>query len=169
MKPESLQIKIKVSDTYKKFFGNKFVLPEYKTLGSSGLDLYFIEDLGTSFFAGKADVPNMTGLSSGEIKICGTGIYISIPKGYEAQIRSRSGLAAKDGIFVLNSPGSIDSDFRGELKVILANFSKQPWLLRVGDRIAQLVFAKVERIHWDLTEELDNTDRGIKGCGSTGV
>ena len=65
--------------------------------------------------------------------------------------------------------GTIDSDFRGELKVILANFSKQPWLLRVGDRIAQLVFAKVERIHWDLTEELDNTDRGIKGCGSTGV
>lgn len=189
MKSKELQIKIKVSDTYKKFFrdlaisrstGHYFVedfkspeLPEYKTSGSSGLDLYWIGDKSEldyyehdifhgSRFAG-------SGLMPGQFKLFGTGIYISIPEGYEAQIRSRSGLAAKNGVFVLNSPGTVDCDFRNELKVILANFSDEVVELNPGDRIAQLVFAKAEHIQWDLVEELDETERGTKGFGSTGV
>ena len=97
-----------------------------------------------------------------------TGLFISLPEGYEAQVRPRSGLAAKKGITVLNSPGTIDADYRGEIKVILVNLSQEPFLVEDGERIAQMVVARHEQIQWEQVEVLDETDRGDGGFGSTG-
>ena len=103
-----------------------------------------------------------------ERKIIGTGLKIALPEGYEAQVRPRSGLAAKHGISVLNAPGTIDADYRGEIGVILVNLSNDPFTVEPGERIAQLVLAKHEQIDWKLTAQLTETDRGSGGFGSTG-
>lgn len=97
-----------------------------------------------------------------------TGLFLEIPKGYEAQVRPRSGLALKKGITVLNSPGTIDADYRGEVGVILVNLSQSPFVVEDGDRIAQMVFAEVTQAEWEVTEELSQTERGAGGFGSTG-
>jgi dUTP pyrophosphatase len=97
-----------------------------------------------------------------------TGLYIALPDGTEAQVRPRSGLAAKHGISVLNSPGTIDADYRGEVKVILVNLSNEPFVINPGERIAQMVVARYEKIEWDEVEVLDETERGTGGFGSTG-
>ena len=132
-----------------------FELPSYATTLSSGLDL-------------KAVLTSEVILKPLERKVVGTGIKIALPDGYEGQVRPRSGLAAKKGITVLNSPGTIDSDFRGEIGVILINLSSENYTLNSGERIAQLVISKYEKISWDLQEDLDITSRGVKGFGSTG-
>ena len=98
-----------------------------------------------------------------------TGLYIELPAGYEAQIRPRSGLAAKHGVTVCNSPGTVDADYRGEIKVILVNLSKEPFTINPGERIAQMVIAKYEKIDWQEVEQLGETERGAGGFGSTGV
>lgn len=97
-----------------------------------------------------------------------TGLFIELPKGYEAQIRSRSGLSLKHGIVVLNAPGTIDADYRGEIGIILANFSTEDFEIKNGERIAQMVIAQHETISWEITEQLTDTQRGIGGFGSTG-
>ena len=132
-----------------------FDLPEYKTSLSAGVDL-------------RAVLASEIKLSPLERKVVGTGIKIALPKGFEAQVRPRSGLSAKHGITVLNSPGTIDADYRGEIGVILVNLSSKSYYINPGERIAQLVFTKVEQVKWDLKEELDVTSRGEGGYGSTG-
>ena len=130
-------------------------LPSYETSASAGLDIRaFIEEKLT--------------LSPGERKLIKTGLFLEIPEGYEAQVRPRSGLALKNGITVLNSPGTIDADYRGEIGVILINHSSEIFEINSGDRIAQLVFAKVEQAVWFETESLNETERGHGGFGSTG-
>ena len=130
-------------------------LPSYETSASAGLDIRaFIEEKLT--------------LSPGERKLIKTGLFLEIPEGYEAQVRPRSGLAFKNGITVLNSPGTIDADYRGEIGVILINHSSEIFEINSGDRIAQLVFAKVEQAVWFETESLNETERGEGGFGSTG-
>jgi dUTP pyrophosphatase len=130
-------------------------LPSYETSASAGLDIRaFIEEKLT--------------LSPGERKLIKTGLFLEIPEGYEAQVRPRSGLALKNGITVLNSPGTIDADYRGEIGVILINHSSEIFEINSGDRIAQLVFAKVEQAVWYETESLNETERGEGGFGSTG-
>ena len=104
-----------------------------------------------------------------ERKLVGTGLFMALPPGYEAQVRPRSGLALKHGITVLNSPGTIDADYRGELKVLLVNLSNEPFVVNEGERIAQLVIAKHEKAEFKLVEELDDTERGAGGYGHTGV
>jgi len=130
-------------------------LPEYQTVASAGMDL-------------KANIEESVSLASLERKIIPTGLYVELPEGYEAQIRPRSGLAAKQGITVLNSPGTIDADYRGEIGVILVNLSSDKVLINPGDRIAQMVIAKHERAEWILVESLGETERGSGGFGSTG-
>jgi dUTP pyrophosphatase len=132
-----------------------FDLPEYKTSLSAGVDL-------------RAVLASEIKLSPLERKVVGTGIKIALPKGFEAQVRPRSGLSAKHGITVLNSPGTIDADYRGEIGVILVNLSSESYTINPGERIAQLVFTKVEQVKWDSKEELDVTSRGEGGYGSTG-
>jgi dUTP pyrophosphatase len=130
-------------------------LPSYETSASAGLDIRaFMEEKLT--------------LSPGERKLIKTGLFLEIPEGYEAQVRPRSGLALKNGITVLNSPGTIDADYRGEIGVILINHSSENFEINSGDRIAQLVFAKVEQAVWFETESLNETERGEGGFGSTG-
>ncbi len=131
-------------------------LPQYQTEGSAGMDLYAV-----------IDEPMI--LQPGAIRLVPTGIAIALPRGFEAQIRSRSGLAAKHGVFSLNAPGTIDSDYRGEIKVILSNAGTEPFTIQRGDRIAQMVVARYEHIRWRLVEALDATERGAGGFGSTGV
>jgi len=131
-------------------------LPHYATDGSAGMDVY-------------ATVDKPMEISPGAIAMVPTNLSIALPKGYECQVRSRSGLAAKNGIFALNAPGTIDSDYRGEIKVILANFGKEPFVIHTGDRIAQLVIAQYESITWKEVDSLDETARGDGGFGSTGV
>ncbi|AER66457.1 deoxyuridine 5'-triphosphate nucleotidohydrolase Dut [Thermovirga lienii DSM 17291] len=128
-------------------------LPKYATEGSSGMDVVAAEECV---------------LQPGEWKAVGTGLFMEIPSGYECQVRPRSGLALRDGVTVLNAPGTVDSDYRGEVKVILINHGKQPFKISRGDRIAQLVFAKVEKAELHLKEELTATVRGSGGFGSTG-
>lgn len=128
-------------------------LPKYEHEHSAGMDLRSRETLV---------------LLPGERKIVPTGIKIALPPEYEAQIRPRSGLAIKRGITVLNTPGTIDADYRGEVGVILINHSKEPFEIRKGDRIAQIVFNKIERAEWEEVSELDETRRGEGGFGSTG-
>ena len=135
---------------------SKHELPSYATSLSAGLDL-----------RANIDVPIL--LKPLERKLIPTGISIALPKGFEAQVRSRSGLAYKKGVSVLNSPGTIDADYRGDIGVILINLSNQDFLVEDGERIAQLVIAKHEQISWEEVTQLESTDRGEGGFGSTGV
>ena len=132
-----------------------FELPSYATIDSAGVDL-------------KACLDKPMELKPLERKIIGTGIKLALPEGFEAQVRPRSGLAAKHGISILNSPGTIDSDYRGEIGIILVNLSNQTFTVNRGDRIAQLVLAKYEKINWKIIKELPKTNRGFGGFGSTG-
>ncbi|OEJ13716.1 deoxyuridine 5'-triphosphate nucleotidohydrolase [Brachyspira hampsonii] len=133
---------------------SKNPLPKYQTSGSSGLDLH-------------ANIENPITLNKNDIVLIPTGLFIEIPEGYEAQVRSRSSLALKNGIFCLNSPATIDSDYRGELKIILASLTDIPFTINNGDRIAQMVFAKVEKISFEEVDSLSDTERGEGGFGST--
>lgn len=130
-------------------------LPAYASAGSSGLDLL-------------AAVPSVVTLEPGERRLVPTGFALELPPGFEAQVRPRSGLALKHGVTVLNSPGTIDSDYRGEVGVILVNHGDAPFEIRRGERIAQLVLARVERLEWEEASELEATERGEGGFGSTG-
>ncbi len=131
-------------------------LPHYETLASAGMDL-------------RANLDNPIVLKPLERAIIPTGIYMELPIGYEAQVRPRSGLAAKKGITVLNAPGTIDADYRGEVGVILANMSSDEFVVENGERIAQMVIAKHERAEWVEVASLSDTDRGAGGFGSTGT
>jgi dUTP pyrophosphatase len=130
-------------------------LPAYATAGSSGLDLM-------------ANLEAPVILNSLERAMIPTGIFIELPDGFEAQVRPRSGLAAKQGLTCLNSPGTVDADYRGELKVILVNLSNETQTIRHGERIAQMVIQQVERIHWEPVNELSETTRNQGGFGHTG-
>jgi dUTP pyrophosphatase len=132
-----------------------FPLPEYKTAGAAGLDLQAVLD------------ETLT-LKPLERTLVKTGLFIALPLGYEAQVRPRSGLAYKQGLSVLNSPGTIDADYRGEIGVILVNLSNEDQSVAHGERIAQLVITRHERVEWDAVEVLDETQRGAGGFGSTG-
>ena len=132
-----------------------YPLPAYATALSAGLDL-------------KANLEQPLVLGSLERAIVPTGLYIALPAGYEAQVRPRSGLSAKHGITVLNSPGTIDADYRGEVCVILVNLSREPFEIVPGERIAQLVVASFEQVQWEAVGVLDDTARGAGGFGSTG-
>jgi len=130
-------------------------LPQYETLMSAGMDV-----------RANLDIP-LT-IKPLERTLVPTGLFISLPEGYEMQIRPRSGLAAKNGITVLNAPGTIDADYRGEIKVILVNLSENDFVINDGERIAQMVVARHERAQWNVVEELDETQRGAGGFGHTG-
>lgn len=131
-------------------------LPAYATPQSAGMDL-------------RANIEDPITLRPLERRIVPTGLYIALPKGYEAQVRPRSGLALKHGITVLNSPGTIDSDYRGEIGVLLINLSDTPFVINAGERIAQMVVARHEQAELIEVEELDDTERGAGGYGHTGV
>lgn len=133
-------------------------IPFYKTSGSSGMDLRAFN------FDGEDVVVN-----PGEIKIIPTGIMIELPEGYEAQVRSRSGLSSKFGIMVINSPGTIDSDYRGQIYIPVLNAGPNSFTIRHGDRIAQLIVTTYTKVDWELVDELDDTDRGENGLGHSGV
>ncbi len=135
---------------------SKHATPAYETNQSAGMDL-------------RANLDNPVVLKPLERAIIKTGLYMALPSGYEAQVRPRSGLAAKKGITVLNSPGTIDADYRGEIGVILVNLSNEDFVVNDGERVAQLVIAKYEQIDWVEVEELNETERGAGGFGSTGV
>ena len=131
-------------------------LPEYATSMSAGFDL-------------RANLEESLTLKAGDRMLIGTGLFIALEPGYEAQVRPRSGLALKKGITVLNAPGTIDADYRGEVGVILYNTSKEDFIIEPGERIAQMVIAKYEQITWEQVEVLDKTERGSGGYGHTGV
>ena len=131
-------------------------LPAYETIHSAGMDL-------------RANLVKSITLKTLERALIPTGLFLELPEGYEAQIRPRSGLAAKKGITILNSPGTIDADYRGEIKVILVNLSNEDFIVENGERIAQMVIAKYERIEWVEAETLLDTSRGSGGFGSTGT
>ena len=133
----------------------KHPLPEYATALAAGLDL-------------KADLSSPIQLKPLQRQLIPTGLFIQLPEGYEAQIRPRSGLAFKNGITVLNSPGTIDADYRGEVKVLLVNLSNEEFTINDGERIAQMVIAKHEQVQWAAVTVLDHSDRGSGGFGSTG-
>ena len=130
-------------------------LPAYETLSSAGMDV-------------RAALNEAVTLQPLERKLIATGLFLEIPHGYEVQVRPRSGLAYKNGVTVLNAPGTIDADYRGEVGVLLINLSNEPFTIASGDRIAQLVVAKVEQIDWKPTSRLSETERGEGGFGSTG-
>ncbi|MBP5675422.1 MAG: dUTP diphosphatase [Bacteroidales bacterium] len=132
-----------------------FPTPAYATEQSAGVDL-------------KANIQEPIELGSLERILIPTGLYIALPKGYEAQVRPRSGLALRHGISVLNTPGTIDADYRGEIGVILVNLSKEPFVINPGERIAQMVIARHETVEWEEVDSLDQTARGAGGFGSTG-
>ncbi|MDX2195310.1 MAG: dUTP diphosphatase [Cytophagales bacterium] len=134
---------------------SKFELPKYQTPHSAGLDL-------------QANTDAEITVKSLQRVLIPTGLFMEIPIGYEAQIRPRSGLAFKHGVTVLNSPGTIDADYRGEIKVLLVNLSDEPFVIMPGERIAQLIVAKHETIEWEQTSVLTDTYRGVGGYGSTG-
>ncbi|MCH9754107.1 MAG: dUTP diphosphatase [Alphaproteobacteria bacterium] len=136
--------------------GKDLPTPKYATAGSAGMDLY-------------ADTQGSITLAKGKKMLISTGISIGLPEKYEAQIRPRSGLAAKNGITVLNTPGTIDSDYTGEIKVILINLSDEDFIIERGMRIAQMIIAPVTTANFIETESLEETDRGTSGFGSTGV
>jgi dUTP pyrophosphatase len=133
-----------------------FDLPRYQTTGSAGLDL-------------RAHLSEAVTLGPLERAMLPTGIFIELPLGYEAQVRPRSGLAAKRGLTMLNSPGTIDSDYRGEIHCIVVNLSNQPQTIEPGERVAQMVIARYEQVDWEQVEVLGTTERGAGGFGSTGV
>jgi len=135
---------------------SKHALPNYETIASAGMDL-------------RANILEAITLKPLERAIVKTGLFIALPVGTEAQVRPRSGLAAKNGITVLNSPGTVDADYRGEIGVILVNLSNDDFVINDGERIAQLVIAKHERAEWDIVDVLSETERGAGGFGSTGV
>ena len=135
---------------------SKHQLPTYATPLSAGMDL-------------KANLEEPMVIAPLERVLIPTGLFIALPKGYEAQVRPRSGLAIKKGITVLNSPGTIDADYRGEVCVILVNLSNEPFTILDGERIAQMVIARHEQVEWDCVEVLDATERGAGGFGHTGV
>lgn len=135
---------------------SKHQIPAYETEGSAGMDL-------------RANIEESITLKTLERVIVKTGLFIALPVGFEAQVRPRSGLAAKKGITVLNAPGTVDADYRGEIGVILVNLSNENFVINDGERIAQLVIAKHERINWQEVTVLDETERGAGGFGSTGV
>ncbi|MGY8916279.1 MAG: dUTP diphosphatase [Flavobacteriales bacterium] len=143
-------MKIKIINT------SNHPLPHYETLASAGMDL-------------RASITESITLQPLERTIVPTGLFIELPIGCEAQVRPRSGLAAKKGVTVLNAPGTVDADYRGEIGVILVNLSNVPFTIENGERIAQLVIAKHERAEWTEVEELSQTERGEGGFGSTGV
>jgi len=130
-------------------------LPSYSTILSAGMDL-------------RANLNEPVNLVSGARILVPTGLYISLPRGYEAQIRPRSGLAIKSGVTVLNTPGTIDADYRGEIGIILINHSQEDFVINDGERIAQMIVAKHETVEWDLCDTLDETARGAGGFGHTG-
>ncbi len=134
---------------------SRFDLPRYATPLSAGMDV-------------RADIDEAVVLRPLERAMIPTGLYIELPAGYEMQIRPRSGLAAKHGITVLNSPGTIDADYRGEIRVILVNLSNEEFRIEGGERIAQMVVARHEQVEWELSEELGESERGAGGFGSTG-
>lgn len=134
---------------------SRFALPEYQTPLSAGLDI-------------RADLDAPVTLGPLERAMIPTGLFVELPEGCEMQIRPRSGLAAKHGITVLNSPGTIDADYRGEIKIILVNLSDEPFTVEAGERIAQMIVARYEQIEWQPVEELGATERGAGGFGSTG-
>ena len=131
-------------------------LPKYQTKQSAGLDLcaFLDEELI---------------LKPMDRKLIGTGLYIALPEGFEAMIRPRSGMAFKHGITVINSPGTIDADYRGEIKIALVNLSQENFTIKNGDRVAQMVVSKYEQVSFNLTDSLDDTERGVGGYGHTGV
>ena len=131
-------------------------LPQYATPQSAGMDL-------------RADITEAITLKPLERKLFPTGLFIALPENYEAQVRPRSGLALKHGITVLNTPGTIDADYRGEIGVVLVNLSNEPFTIEPGERIAQMVIAKHEQADFVIVEELDETERGAGGYGHTGV
>lgn len=131
-------------------------MPHYETLASAGMDL-------------RADLESPITLKPLERAIVPTGLFMELPVGYEAQVRPRSGLAAKKGVTVLNAPGTIDADYRGNVGVILVNLSNEDFTIENGERIAQMVIAKHERAQWEEVETLSDTDRGEGGFGSTGT
>ena len=132
-----------------------FELPSYATEHSAGMDI-------------RANIEESLAIAPLKRAIIPTGIFIELPNGYEAQITPRSGLAAKHGIGIVNSPGTIDSDYRGEIKIILVNLSDEPFILNPGERVAQMVISQFERIEWKTVDELEKSDRGNGGFGSTG-
>ncbi|MEO6303383.1 MAG: dUTP diphosphatase [Bacteroidia bacterium] len=134
---------------------SKHALPEYATVQAAGLDL-------------KANISEPIVLKPLQRQLISTGLFIELPTSYEAQIRPRSGLAFKNGITVLNSPGTIDADYRGEIKVLLVNLSNEDFIINDGERIAQMVIAKHEQINWDQVSILEESNRGAGGFGSTG-
>ena len=146
-----IDVKVKQLD-----HGSNLPLPEYATSDSAGLDLL-------------AAISESITIKSGARAIIPTGLAFALPSGYEAQIRPRSGLAAKNGITVLNTPGTIDADYRGEVKVILINLSDEDFVIERGMRIAQAIFAPVTQANWQLVANLDETERGEGGFGSTGI
>ena len=133
-----------------------FDAPAYATEFSAGMDL-------------RANLTEAVTLGSLERAMVPTGLFIELPAGYEAQIRPRSGLAAKHGISIVNAPGTIDADYRGEIKVVLVNLSREPFTIEPGERIAQMVVARHETVEWECVEELEESARGRGGFGSTGV
>ena len=135
---------------------SKHATPNYETNGAAGMDL-------------RAHIEKEITLKPLERAIVKTGLFIALPPGFEAQVRPRSGLAAKKGITVLNSPGTVDADYRGEIGVILVNLSNDDFIINDGERIAQLIIAKHERVTWEEVSVLDETTRGTGGFGSTGV
>ena len=135
---------------------SKHDLPNYSTIASAGMDM-------------RANIDNPFTLKPLERTIVKTGLFLELPVGYEAQVRPRSGLAFKKGITVLNSPGTIDADYRGEVGVILVNLSSEEFVIEDGERIAQMVIAKHEQASWIEVETLEETERGVGGFGSTGV
>lgn len=134
---------------------SKHALPQYATIASAGVDL-------------RANINEPIKVASLEKVVVSTGLFMEIPIGYEAQVRPRSGLAFKHGITVLNSPGTIDADYRGEIRVILVNLSKETFVIEDGERIAQMVIAAHEQAEWVEVDELNDTERGAGGFGSTG-
>ena len=130
-------------------------LPQYETIGSAGMDV-------------RADIAENMVLAPMQRALVPTGLFVEIPQGYEMQVRPRSGLAIKKGITLVNSPGTIDSDYRGEIKVIVINLSTESQIVEPAERIAQLVVAKYEKVEWESSEALAESDRGAGGFGSTG-
>ena len=135
---------------------SKHKLPSYETTSSAGMDV-------------RANIENPIELKPLDRVLIKTGLFLEIPSGYECQVRPRSGLALKKGISVLNSPGTIDADYRGEIGVILINLSNENFVVQDGERIAQLVFAEVNQAQWEVTAVLTDTERGAGGFGSTGI
>ena len=134
---------------------SKHALPEYATALSAGMDL-------------RANIDEPVTLKPLQRSLIPTGIYIQLPEGYEAQIRPRSGLAVKNGISIVNSPGTVDADYRGEIRVILVNLSNEDFTINDGERICQMVIAQHARVEWQQVDDLDETERGAGGFGHTG-